>query len=58
MRTMEIANGTLIQRIHGLDLPHLEFVRSTIKPMMTSEKPSKQREINMTRPTMAGSMPA
>ena len=53
-----MANGTLIQRIQGLDLPHFEFVRSTMNPMMTSEKPSKQREINMTRPTIAGSMPA
>ena len=52
------AYGSDIHRIHGRDCPHLEWVRSTMKPMTTSEPPSKKREISMTRPTVATETPA
>ena len=56
-RTADSAYGTLIHRIQGLDLPHFEFVRSTIIPMTRSETPSNRREISMTIPIVAGLIP-
>ena len=53
-RTADNAKGTLIQRIHGLDFPHLELVRSTITPMMRSDTPSKSLDSSIIRPTVAG----
>ena len=49
----QITYGIAIHRIHGRALPHLECVRLTRTPMMTSEEPSKKREMSMTRPTVA-----
>ena len=37
----------LIQMIPGRAFPHLDFMRLTIKPMMTSDVSSKMREISM-----------
>ena len=50
-KTPEIANGIHIRRSHGLALPNLDFVRSTITPMMISLIPSKNLDIIMIVPT-------
>ena len=49
--------GTLIHKIHGRALPHLDLVLLTMMPMITSDEPSKIREISMTRPTVTTGIP-
>ena len=56
--TTAMAKGIAIQRIQGRALPYLVLVRSMMKPMMTSEIPSKIREIRNIVPTAAAAIPA
>ncbi len=49
--------GTLIHKIHGRALPHLDLVLLTMMPMMTSDEPSNIREISMTIPTVTTEIP-
>ena len=50
-RIPDIANGIHIRRIHGLAFPYLDFVRSTITPMIISLIPSKILETIIMVPT-------
>ena len=49
--------GIIIHKIQALDLPCLEWVRSTRCPIRTSEKPSKNRDTNMMVPIIAAEIP-
>jgi len=58
IRTPDIANGMHIRKIHGLAFPNLEWVRSTMTPMIISLIPSKTLEIIMMVPTAIALTPA
>lgn len=49
----QITYGSAIHSSHGRALPQRECVRLTSTPIMTSEVPSKKREMSITRPTVA-----
>ena len=55
--TTETEYGSAIHSTHGLDFPHFECVRSTTKPIMISEHPSKSLETSITTPMAATETP-